>query len=209
MVPGNSFDITTGVDLLEVEGRATVWAHLEHHMPRVLVTSAPCTMFSGVMRTNLNRMDPATTATRWEQTNVLLDFSMERCRYQFDHGRFFLHENPLTASSWRRPSVMALADLPGVCQSDFDQCRFGLRAPATRRPLRKATRLLHNIPDIEKVFGNCRCNCTMLHDRIEGSQAGVRLSQYCQVYGPELSHAMVQCFHRALIPHGERRGSES
>ena len=43
LCPGLAFDLLQGTDLCTVQGRATVWAYVEHHKPRFIVVSPPCT----------------------------------------------------------------------------------------------------------------------------------------------------------------------
>ena len=57
--PGLSFDLEQGVDLSDVNGRATVWAYLHAERPLCTVVSPPCTYFSSLMGMNNDkaRMD--------------------------------------------------------------------------------------------------------------------------------------------------------
>ncbi len=197
--PGRSFDLLEGCDLGTVEGRATVWRHLEVARPRVVITSAPCTMYSALMwMRNRRRMDTETYCRRRAAADELLTFSMQVCCHQHSCGRYFLHEHPAQAGSWRLPVVQRVQALSGVMLSTFDQCVFGLVTPGTCEPCQKRTTFLHNIPSVHAVFHQKRCQCEVPHHRIQGTVHGVRLSQHCQVYPPTLCQALLEAFSQEL-----------
>ena len=67
-----------------------------------------------------------------------------------------------------------------------DQCRFGLKAPGSSGKLvKKATTFLTNSPMLVQHFSNKRCEGGHEHQRVQGSEGGVRRSRASQVY-PEL-----------------------
>lgn len=184
---GSAFDLLCNHDLATIAGRASVWAYVKKFKPRVLVTSAPCTMYSALYQLwNRAKMNPATYQRRRAAANSLLSWSMTLCRHQHDTGNFYLHEHPASADSWPEPAVQAIAALPGAFTSTFDQCVFGLVAPFTGEPCRKRTTFLHNMVEVDRVFGGRRCSCRVPHRKISSSLHGVKLSTYCQVYGSTL-----------------------
>ena len=81
-------------------------------------------------------MDKEVKAKRFEEAHCL-DFSMMLAQKQNSANRFFCHERPTKATSWRRASVQALASRPDVLTISFDQCRVGLQTPVSLEPLRK------------------------------------------------------------------------
>ena len=112
---GFSHDLVTGVDLLTALGRAIAWHDIGTYRPTLLMSSAPCTIFSTLQNLNRGRVPEETRQHRWDVGMSLLDFAMKCCRRQHDAGRYFVHEHPRSASSWMPvPSVTALMDLPDV-----------------------------------------------------------------------------------------------
>ena len=180
-----SFDIVTGYDFLQFEDRARAWSLLEAHDPMFAMLSSPCTMFSTMQNANLAKMNPADRARRFEEANCLLDYSMMVGKRQCRKRRLFAHEHPQRARSWKRPSVQAVAKEPGVHKVSFDQCRVNLRTPVTKKLLTKRTTLLTNSAALVNLFTPLQCCCSEAHAVIEGSEGGISLSKWCQVYTPE------------------------
>ena len=101
---------------------------------------------------------------------------------QLKANRFFCHEHPSGASSWRRASVAQLANKHNVFLVSFDQCRTGLRTPSGLKPIQKRTVLMTNSREIHNIFSPLQCKCTEEHAVIQGSESGLQLSSWCQVY---------------------------
>ena len=45
---------------------------------------------------------------------------------QMHEGRYFLHEHPWTAKSWKEESVQDTVDRQGVVKIRSDMCKFGM-----------------------------------------------------------------------------------
>ena len=71
-----------------------------------------------------------------------------------------------------------------LCQ--FDQCQFGLVSPGSGMPMKKATKVLTNSNLLFEALHGQYCNNEHAHQRIEGSEAGLRRSTAGQVYPPQL-----------------------
>ena len=76
-------------------------------------------------------------------------------------GRYFFHEHPAGASSWRENCIQTLLSKHGVTSVNGDQCRYGLVATDNGYigPARKSTGVMTNSPCIAKSFGK-RCENT-------------------------------------------------
>ena len=59
------------------------------------------------------------------QARVHLEFVALLYREQVEGGRYFLHEHPRLATSWREDCIKAVSELPGVETITADQCQFG------------------------------------------------------------------------------------
>ena len=181
----HSFDIMTGYDFLTADSRARALKLQSRHRPFFTMLSAPCTMYSPMQNANLGKMDLATKKRRWSEAHCLLDYSMLVAKRQHAQKRFFAHEHPQKATSWKRQSVKDLEEEEDVMKVSFDQCRVNLRTPVSKKPLQKRTTLLTNSAAIVDLFQPLQCACTEEHATIEGSEGGIQLSKWCQVYTPE------------------------
>ena len=116
-----------------------------------LVGSPICKAFCALQALRPN------TPESWKQFQTLLrqsiahlNFCMKLYKRRAELGRKFLHEHPWSASSWSRPSVREVLDLPGVRLVRGDQCRFGACSVDKDGPglIRKATDWMSNDDDI-------------------------------------------------------------
>ena len=142
-------------------------------------------MYSKMQNLNLGKMDPVVHAQRWVDAHCMLDFAMYIAKRQLAAGRFFCHEHPAGACSWKRSSVTEVASNDAVMKVNFDQCRVGLRTPSGSKPLQKRTTLMTNSHLLRDIFAPLQCNCTEEHGVIQGSQLRLRVSTWCQIYTPE------------------------
>ena len=68
--------------------------------------------------------------------------------------RYFMHEHPDTASSWRLDCIKELAAHPSVHESRAHMCAYGLTSVDEHGEglVRKATRCLTNSPEVAKML---------------------------------------------------------
>lgn len=187
-----SFDTLTGYDLLTSQDRARALRKWETHKPFFIMLSPPCTMYSKMQNLNLKKMKEDVRIRRFDEADCYLNFSMTLAKRQHRNGRFWCHEHPRDASSWRKPSVHEMNMQEGVHVVTFDQCRVGLRTPSGDKPLKKPTRLLTNSAAVQQIFSPLQCNCVEEHGVIQGSQMGYRVSTWCQVYTPQFVECLCQ-----------------
>ena len=187
LVPGSigiSCDVATGWNALEWADRGRFLRWQDEVRPKVVITSAPCTVFSQMQRSNVKRRRVDVFEKKAADGKVMLDFSMLVCEKQIDGGRGFIHEHPRFASSWAHPSVVHVMSKPTVRTIDFDQCTVGLKTP-TGKLLKKPTRLMTNMASCVFEFQNMTCRCTELHSgRIQGNEDGVAVSEHAAFYPP-------------------------
>ena len=74
-------------------------------------------------------MDPADVADRIRRGRRHLRFVLELYDIQIKGGRYFLHEHPSGALSWRDPVLMRLKQRSDVECVTMDQCQYGLLTP--------------------------------------------------------------------------------
>lgn len=146
-------------------------------------------------------MSAATKKRRFAEAHCMLDYSMLIAKRQMAKKRFFAHEHPQKATSWKRQSVQDIAEQEGVMKVSFDQCCVNLKTPISQKPLQKRTTLLTNSAAIVELFQPLQCACQEPHATIEGSEGGIQLSKWCQVY----THEFVDKLQKAVRMQWEGR----
>eukprot|EP00973_Karenia_brevis_P071117 9880493-Karenia_brevis.AAC.1 len=109
--PGWSLDLTT------VDENGEPWDFNKIHMknkairkiiqdePMLVIGSPMCTNFSQLMNINWSRMSQEDVQKRWEEAVMHIEFCAFIYKLQAEHGRYFLHEHPLGATSWQLPAI--------------------------------------------------------------------------------------------------------
>ena len=162
---GSNFDLELGDDLLRAEHREHVLRKLDEESPFLVIVSPPCTMFSTRRRPT---GDHQHEKEQMRNAIILLNFAVQVCRYQHDHGRHFLFEHPSKAKSWGSRRVVELMKLPGVSEAVFDMCEYGMVDRISGQPHKKETRVVGNFETdiMEKFVRKCLGNHE--HQVLEG-----------------------------------------
>ena len=81
-----------------------------------------------------------------------IKFCVSLYEIQIRAGRYFLHEHPAGASSWKMKEMTKLMLHPEVDAVTFDMCCFGMVASkdGEEGPVRKRTTALNNLGEIQK-----------------------------------------------------------
>ena len=61
-------------------------------------------------------------------------------------------------------------------------CMLGKRTPHTKEPMKKRTIILTNDKSIIQSLSTCKCDHSPLHIRCQGSEKGVQLCAWAQIY---------------------------
>jgi hypothetical protein len=107
LVPGSAYDIEVdddkGVpwDFDIPEQRNKCIREILAQRPAFLIGSPMCTAFSILQGLNKTKMEPAKWNAMWDKGVRHMLFAIKLYRLQADAGRFFLHEHPSSASSWK------------------------------------------------------------------------------------------------------------
>ena len=156
---GEAMDLTTGWNFNKKEDRDKAWAYVIENEPFLIIGSPCCTMFSQLQ--NLHQWT-ADDWTRYREGVKHIEFLVEMYRYQMEKGRIFLHEHPLTATSWKLKEVDKLMHDQRVYACTADQCMYGLTTTSRGSKSAKAkkpTRFLTNGAELAKELRR-RCNQT-------------------------------------------------
>ena len=196
LMPGTAFDLLEGWDLSTAAGRAACWQALEEEKPTLVVGSPPCATFSTLRF--LNKLPEERRQREMRKAIEHVNFCMAVYRWQIDNGRFFAHEHPWSASSWKLRSVVALRRHEAVRLVRCDHCVFGLTtwgkdSQGTRRelPARKRSGWLTNLPELAERLEAAQCDGKHEHAPMIGDGDSVsRTERY-----PD---KLVQCILKAL-----------
>ena len=108
--------------------------------PMWIIGNPPCTLFSSWQHVNFRNLSEAEIDAKKEAGRVHLKFVASLYRKQVRAGRFFLHEHPHTATSWREPCIRAVRHMPDVATARCDQCMYDCVARSTGLPAMKPTK---------------------------------------------------------------------
>ena len=155
VMPGYAFDLTTvdpddnmPWDFSLEHKRKKARMLLREQKPYVVVGSPMCTAFCSWQALNESRSPkPAALARARAAAEVHMRFVAEVYQDQIDGNRYFIHEHPLRATSWKLACIEAIAAQPGVRRVHADQCQFGAEikdGPHRGDPILKPTGFLTN-----------------------------------------------------------------
>ena len=181
-------DRLDGHDLLAQEGQALLWKTLAIHQPFLVLIAFDCRIWS-----LLTNMSPSVNWELLRKTvgKKTLKLVKDICKYQHDHNRYFLLENPLPSAAWTYHDI--LKSLLTDCGGKFvigDQCPYGQRDPVSGLPEQKRTGWLGNSEVILNEVGR-RCSCPHgSHQHIVGSNQFGQRSKQAASYPTALCRAI-------------------
>ena len=204
------------VDLCETKSDGTNWdlnnpedVRLVHQLvdeeePKLLTGSPPCHMFSVLQNISWHKISPGIRNKRMNEALHYLHTSCELYKKQYEAGRWFLHEAPWGAASWKDPEIQELASRPGVQKVRGPMCRWEMSATDKRGLqgtgfVKKETGWLTNCkPLAELLEGECT-NATgkapwHRHIHLIGG-----LARQAAIYPPKLVKAVLQCLKKELL----------
>ena len=146
---------------------------IDSQNPDWLIGSPPCTAFSlwniGI---NYKKMEKSKVDQLLKEGRNHLNFVASLYRKQMLKGKFFLHEHPASAASWKESSIASLAALSSVYTTVAHQCMYGLTTPTTdgqRAPAMKATRFMTNSVFMSRHLSKV-CDHLHAHQQLSGGR---------------------------------------
>ena len=204
---GSYWDLNKSEDVKEVEET------IDREEPKLLTGSPPCHMFSQLQNISWHKLSPEIREKRMSEALHHLHVSCKMYRKQYDSGRWFLHEAPWGAASWKDPQVQAILALPGVYLVKGPMCRWEMKA-TDRRGLqghgyvRKETGWLTNN---ERLASLLKGECTNQqgkdwhrHIHLIGG-----IARQAAQYPPKLVRAVLKCLRQQLTESGELSSAEA
>ena len=148
MATGLSLDLTTGWNFDKQEDKDLAEKYIREQKPLFVIGSPMCTMFSQLQALNKkwNEKRAEEYEARLRKAEAHMRFAVKMYRIQMEGGRYFVHEHPAGATSWRLPIIRKLWAEDGVRAVVADQCEFGLvgKDEWGTAPAKKPTRFLTN-----------------------------------------------------------------
>ena len=130
-------DILTGWDFDKGEDRRRAVKYVLTEKPKLVIGSPMCTLFSLLQEINIAKHghDPEWMEAfqkRLDKAKRHIRFCIQLYKLQMSQGRYWLHEHPWSARSWRMPEMEQLAADPRSIKVKADMCQFGLRSPIAK-----------------------------------------------------------------------------
>ncbi len=159
LVPGWSLDLTrndpkTGEpwDLSDKKVQSRVDKMIRSCEPMFVIGSPPCTALSTMQNINKGRRDPKVVEAERRAAEEHIRFCLRIYKIQLESRRFFVHEHPSGASSWRMSEMVELMMTEGVEAVNVDMCQFGMKAVGKdgEGPVRKRTKIMSNSKEVLK-----------------------------------------------------------
>ena len=115
-----------------------------------------------------------------------LEFCCKIYLEQVRNGRYFVHEHPLTATSWQVECMDKLRKMPMVYTAEGHMCAYGMTSTDQRGPgfVKKPTRFLTNSIEAAKALSK---RCPRGHRHVHLMEGRARAAA---VYPPELCRTM-------------------
>ena len=176
-------------DFLCAQDRKDAIRMVMREKPAFIVGCPPCAKYCNLLHLSASKDSPEFKRAK-AQADILLDFAMELYTIQLRGGRHFIHEHPLTASSWREPSVERMLMMPSVGTVRLDMCAYGMQAvdrtgPA---PVMKPTLLMSSS---EAVLNRMSRRCCGGHRHAQLVGSGV--TSGCAIYPQDFCSEICKC----------------
>ena len=185
---GQLWDLSKDSDIEELDEM------IDYEKPSLLSGSPPCHTFCALRRLSNHKRDRSIVAKEEAEGRRHLHTGIRFYRKQCDAGRYFLHEHPDTASSYKDPEMQALQALPGVYAVSGPKCRYDMqvtRNDGTTGVVYKMTKYVTNSPhlaaELEGVCANTTGGPWHVHTQLLGGLAW----QYAK-YPPKMVKAVLR-----------------
>ena len=205
LTPGSAYDI----EINDEDGkpwdfdlpsqRAKCLQQIQEQKPEFLIGSPMCTAFSILQGLNKWRMSPDKWNSLIEKGLRHMRFAVKLYRLQDEGGRFFLHEHPNSATSWKMPEVLKLMNDLQLEKTTAHMCRYGMKSAdeSGGGRVKKPTGFLTNSSFLRDQLGK-RCMGGHHHIQLLGGRA-----RACQVYPDKLCRAILVGIRNELVNTGK------
>ena len=158
--------------------------------PLVLVTSPVCADWISETDASCVKRGIEEKRRRVDKSAMHLNFVCNLHMLQH-HGRYFIHEQPRSATSWEASCVREVQCKTGAFTTNVDHCMYGL----TRKigiedlPARRATTLMSNMPAVRAILKD-RCDGQHRHAALNNGHPTDQLDEHSGVLGAVIVRAI-------------------
>ena len=159
--------------------------------PKLLIGSPMYIGFCSWTRMDQHKMAAEVVQERLRKARAHLEFCMKLYAIQIHHGRYFLHECPQSATSWKEARVQRILNHKEVIHVTADQCQYGLisKGKEGHGAAREATTFMTNAPHVaEQLQKRCPTKQGRIHHRHVTLEGGRR--KFAQIYPEGLCRAI-------------------
>ena len=173
-------------DLTTPEAQRKLCRMLQQFQPRHIWVAPECKLWSSWTFLNQSRspehLHKYTTARKADEVHLRLCARLHQ--WQVSQGRQFHLEQPVASQMLQQDALRTV--LEGCHRVNVDMCQFGLRAPVSKKPLRKRTCILTTCPTLSHALQSKMCTGSHDHQVIEGitkfNGHTMNLSKYAASY---------------------------
>ena len=187
---------------------------IDQEEPLLITGSPPCHLFSKLQAISWNKIPPEVREKRMKEALHHLHMSCDVYEKQIQEERFFLHEAPWGATSWKDERVERISSRDDVYVVRGPMCKWGMTA-TDRRGLqgtgyvRKETGWMTNHPGLAKLLETECTNKTgeapwHRHIHLIGG-----IAQQAAKYPPKLVRAVLKCLKDELVSRGELNAADA
>jgi len=134
-------------DFSRHECRQKAFKLIRESRPYMIIGSPECTPFSTIQNLNMRTPEGKEKVEKArEEGEKHLEFCCKIYAMQIAAGRYFIHEHPLTATSWATDCMKKLRESPAVYTAEAHMCAYGMQSKDKHGPgyAKKPTRFLTN-----------------------------------------------------------------
>ena len=160
--------------------------------PFFLIGSPPCTMFSVLQNGNRHRFTERDWQKKLDDAEVHIKFCLTLYEIQRRAGRYYLHEHPRSATSWKLRSMGRFKHYADTIYIDSNMCRFGMvtNHKGEKGLVQKATTFMTNSFE---VAGRLDRQCSVEHrEQYKHLAIWGERAREAQVYPPALCRAVAE-----------------
>ena len=95
--------------------------------PFLIICSPPCTMFPSLQNLSKGKRNQEQWQRDMKIAEQHIKFCVEIYKMQIAGRRFFMHEHPHSASSWRMREIVEMVARQDVETVECDMCAYGLK----------------------------------------------------------------------------------
>ena len=128
---------------------------IDETAPYVLIGSPPCTAYSALQYLNGVRRNAEVVEKELREAREHIRTCCKAYERQYHNHRYFVHEHPLTAKSWKLPEIEAISRLPGVQCIRVDMCEYGMKGTdrcGREGEVMKPSMIMTNSPETARML---------------------------------------------------------